>query len=164
MSRLSKLLNEQGKDFTLEQMGASCGEVLAVAGLARGNRQASLCFVLLCAPARLAWRSPDAQCVHSGCPSGFWNTSSCYSCSALWSTCPSLGCRPPRCSAAAGRHTPRWHREAHSPQPHRRGCGLSSWDGTSPSDWQWGRTLLPHSGNHLHKNLLLKLKQMRPRV
>lgn len=135
-----------------------------MAGLATGNSQASLCFILSCAPARVAWRCPDAQCVRSGCTSGFQNTFSCYSCSALWSTCPSLGCRLPQCSAVAGRHTPRWHREARSPRPHRRGCGLLSWDGTSPSDWRWGQTLPPHSGNHLHKNLLLKLKQMRPRV
>lgn len=115
-------------------------------------------------PACLAWRPPAAQCVGSGWIIGSQITFSCYSCSPLWSTCPSLGCRPPQCSAAAGRRTPQWHRGARSPRPRRHGCGPWSWDGTSPTDWRWGRTLPPHSGNHLHKNLLLKLKQMRPLI
>lgn len=105
---------------------------------------------------------PRCSVCSSGCTGGFQNTFSCYSCSPLWSMCPSPGCTPPQCSAAAGRHIPRWHRGARSPRPHQRGCGLSSWDGTSPSDWRQGRTLPPRSGNHLHKNLLLKLKHMRP--
>lgn len=128
------------------------------------NSPGHSCFTLVCAPAHLSssMMLPRGSHVCLCCTNGFQNTFSCYSCSPLWSMRPFLGCRLPQCSAEAGHHTLRWHRAARSLQPPRLGCGLSSWDGTSPSGWRPGRTLPPRSGNHLHRSLLLKLKPMRP--
>lgn len=77
----------------------------------------------------------------------------------LWTRNPSPGCKPPQCSASADRHSRRWHRAVRSPLRPRLGSGPSSSAGTSPTGWQWDQRLPPHSASHLHKNLLLKLKE-----
>lgn len=145
-------------------MGARSQEEPAEDGQATGNFRPQLVFPFIMCPCLSSMALPRGSVGMLGLHNGFQNTFSCYSCSPLWSMCLSLGCRPPRCSAVAGRRSPRWHREVRSPRPHPRGCGLLSWDGTSPSGWRQGQTLPPRSGSHLHKNLLLKLKQMRPLV
>lgn len=85
-------------------------------------------------------------------------TFACCSCFPLWTRNPSLGCKPPQCSASADRRSRRWHRGVHSPLLPQLGSGLLSLAGTSPSGWQWDQRLPPRSASHLHKNLLLKLK------
>lgn len=87
------------------------------------------------------------------------NTFACCSYFPLWTRNPSPGCKPPQCSALADRRSRQWHRAVRSPPLPQLGSGLSSSAGTSPSGWQWDQRLPPHSASHLHKNLLLKLKE-----